>query len=64
MRQSRIILCLDSAYENLVHELVSECSSFCKEFDTQKKRENKTKVACIMPSGEIFDADGVTGVEL
>jgi hypothetical protein len=44
-----------------VHELVSECSSFCKEFDTQKKREVATNVACIIiPSGEIFDSDGVT----
>ena len=47
-----------------MHELVSECSSYCKEFDTQKMRENKTNVACIMPSGEIFNGDGVTAVEL
>ena len=43
-----------------MHELVSECSSFCKEFDAQKRREDPTNVACIIPSGEIFDADGVT----
>ena len=43
-----------------MHELVSECSSCCKEYDTEKKRSKLTNVACIMPSGEIFDADGVT----
>ena len=42
-----------------MHELVSECSSFCKEFDTIKQRENKTNVVCIMPSGDIIDADKV-----
>ena len=63
-RQSRIILCLDSANEGLVHEMISECSAFCKEFDTLKQREKKTNVACIMPSGEIIDADGVGAVEL
>ena len=63
-RQSRIILCLDSANEGLVQEMVSECSSYCKEFDTLKQREKKTNVTCIMPSGEIFDADGVSAMEL
>ena len=47
-----------------MRELVSECTSFCKEFDTLKQRENKTNVACIKPSGEILDADGVSAVEL
>ena len=44
--------------------MVSECSIFCKEFDTLKQREKKTNVTCIMPSGEILDANGVSAVEL
>ena len=47
-----------------MHEMVSECSLYCKEFDTLKQREKKTNVTCIMPSGEIFDADGVSAVEI
>ena len=47
-----------------MHEMVSECSKYCKEFDTLKKREKETNVTCIMPSGEIFDANGVSAVEL
>jgi predicted site-specific integrase-resolvase len=63
-RQTRIILCLDSTNEGLVRELVSECTSFCEEFDTLKQRKKKTNVACIKPSGEIMDPDGVGAAEL
>jgi hypothetical protein len=48
----------------MVHEMVRECSKYCKEFDNLKKREKRTEVTCIMPSGEIFDANGVSAVEL
>jgi hypothetical protein len=47
-----------------MHELVSECTSYCKEFDTLKQREIKTNVTCIKSSGEIFDADGASADDL